>query len=194
MNKAVFFDRDGIIIKLIYNPDEVIVQTVKVPEQIEFIDGIGGLLKHTKEKGYLNIIASNQAGVGLEKISEENFEKVKTEMTSKLTGMGGVIDGQYYCFHFPTALIEKYRLECDCRKPKPGMLMQAAKDLDIDLNESWMIGDGINDVIAGKKAGCRTILLENNEGLEYARPISNEFNIKPDFVVKSLEDIKNIIR
>lgn len=194
MKKAVFFDRDGIIVKLIYNPDERRVETVKEPNQIEFMEGIAGLLKYTHEKGFLNIIASNQAGVGLKKISKEKFGLVREEMTNKLAERGGVVDGQYYCFHFPTALIDEYKKDCDCRKPKPGMILEAAAELGIGLAESWMIGDGINDVIAGRAAGCKTILLENNEGLEYARPLSNEFNIVPDYVVRKLDEIKDIIR
>lgn len=193
MRKAVFFDRDGIIVKLIYNPDERRVETVKEPGQIEFMEGVADLLKYTSERGFLNIIASNQAGVGLKKISEEKFALVRDEMTKRLADKGAIIDKQYYCFHFPTALIEAYKKECDCRKPKPGMILDAASELGIDPAESWMIGDGINDVIAGKTAGCKTILLENNEGLEYARPLSNEMNIVPDFIVRKLDEVKNII-
>lgn len=194
MNKAVFFDRDGIIVKLIYNPDDRRVEAVKEPVQIEFMEGIDDLLRYTHEKGYLNIIASNQAGVGLKKISERDFALVRDEMTKKLADKGAIIDRQYYCFHFPTALIEAYKKDCDCRKPKPGMILDAAADLGIDLAGSWMVGDGINDVIAGRTAGCKTILLENNEGLEYARPLSNEMNIVPDFIVRKLEEVKSIIR
>lgn len=194
MSKAVFYDRDGIILKLIYDNENGRIETAKNPSQIDFIPGIFELLKHTAALGYKNIITSNQAGVGLQKISEENFNAVKTDMTNILKNAGAVIDAQYYCFHHPSASLEKYRSDCDCRKPKPGMLLQAAKENDIDVTRSWMIGDSVNDVLAGHSAGCKTILVANLLESEYLRLLEKELQgIKPDFMVKTLEEIINII-
>jgi D-glycero-D-manno-heptose 1,7-bisphosphate phosphatase len=195
MNKAVFYDRDGTIMKMIYDPDEGIIQTAKKPSQINFVPGIIDIIKHTTSLGYKNIIASNQAGVGAQKISLKNFNNVKNEMTQLITKQGAIIDAQYYCFHHPSATIQKYKKDCDCRKPKPGLLIQASLEHNIDLNKSWIIGDSINDVLAGNSVGCKTILLANLDESEYLHVLEENLKgIKPNYLIKNLEEAINIIK
>ena len=92
----------------------------------------------------------------------------------------------YYCPHYPDGKIQKYKIECDCRKPKPGLILQAAREHDIDLSNSWMIGDILNDVEAGNRAGCKTILLDNGNETEW---IWNEIRT-PAFIVNNWKKIQ----
>jgi D,D-heptose 1,7-bisphosphate phosphatase len=152
------------------------------------------LLQYTQKLGYKNFIVSNQPAIGLGKITMDIFQNITEAMIAQLSKQGITIDGQYYCFHHSFATIEKYRKDCDCRKPKPGLLLQAAKEHTIDLKRSWMIGDGINDILAGHAAGCKTILLGNNLESEYLRLLEKELQgVKPDAIVKKLTDVPAII-
>lgn len=194
MNKAVFYDRDGIIVKMLYNPELGTIDTVSQPSQISFIPGIYDLLKHTSSLGYKNIIISNQPAVGREKISEKGFEEVRNEMLKKLKEQDAIIDDDYYCFHHSHASILKYKKICDCRKPKPGLILEAAKKHKIDLSKSWMIGDSVNDVRAGHSAGCKTILIADLYESEYLRVLEENLEgVKPDFLIKKLKEAIKII-
>lgn len=194
MKKALFLDRDGVIVQMVYDPEYGTIDTVKNEDPIEFVPGIIELLKFAKKKGYLIIMVSNQPDIGLEKISKKKFEQIRQKINQLLKKEGIVFDGEYYCFHHPFAKIEENRQKCECRKPNFGMLTKAATDLNIDLKESFMIGDGVNDIIAGSKAGCGTILLGNIVEAEYLRILEEKLEeVKPDHLVKRLEDITKII-
>lgn len=194
MTKAVFYDRDGIIMKMAYDLEHGLIETAKKPSQIAFVPGIVELLKHTTSLGYKNIIISNQAGLGIKKISQKNFDAVREEMTVRLKKEGAIIDAQYYCFHHPFASIIKYKKKCACRKPEPGLLLQAAKEHDIDLTKSWMIGDSVYDVLAGSAAGCRTILLAFLYESEYLRILEEKLKgTKPDYLIRELKEAISII-
>jgi len=190
MNKALFIDRDGIVIKMCYDRQSGTVDIARCAEEVELMPGIIELLKKSKKKGYLNILISNQPQIGLKKINKKNFRKVKEKWTELLKKEKVILDGQYFCFHHPFAKILKYKKACKCRKPNPGMILQASKEFDIDLRKSWFLGDGVNDVMAGKKAGCRTILLGNIIETEYLRVIERKLKgIKPDLLVKNLREV-----
>lgn len=192
--KAAFYDRDGIIIKMVYDLEQGLIETAKKPSQITFVPGIVELLKHTASLGYKNIIISNQAGLGIKKISQKNFDAVREAMIERLKKQGAVIEAQYYCFHHPFASIAKFKKKCGCRKPQPGLLFQAAKEHDIDLAASWMIGDSVYDVLAGKAAGCSTILLGYIHESEYLRILEEKLNgKKPDYLIRNLKEAINII-
>lgn len=194
MSKAAFYDRDGVIMKMVYDLEQGLIETAKKPSQISFVPGIAGLLKHTKSLGYKNVIISNQAGIGIKKISQKNFDAVRRTMTERLNKKGAIIDAQYYCFHHPFAAITKYKKKCDCRKPAPGLLFQAAKEYDIDLSKSWMIGDSVYDVLAGNAAGCRTILMGYIHETEYLSILEKKLNgVKPDYLIKNLNEAMKII-
>ena len=112
-------------------------------------------------------------------------------MKEELAKKGAFLDGEYYCFHHPEAKVETLKANCNCRKPEPGLFFKAAKDMNIDLSQSWMIGDGITDIQAGKKAGCKTIHVckikcENCN-------LMNENDAYPDINVTNLEDVIPII-
>lgn len=194
MNKAFFLDRDGIIIEMIYNISHGNIHTALNSSQIKFVHGIFKLLNKTKNLNYKNIIISNQPDIGLKKISINNFKKNRQKINQILQKKGIQLEAEYYCFHHPFAKIAKYRQVCDCRKPAPGLLFQAAKDNNIDLKNSFFIGDGITDVLAGGSAGCKTILLANISESESLRILEKKLKgKKPDYLVKNLEEVIKII-
>ena len=158
-NKAVFLDRDGVINELIYYQEHGIVDSPFTPEQFKLFPWAGKSIKKLSKEGYKVIIVSNQPGIAKGYLSRKGFERIREQMLSALKAQGAFIDGEYYCFHHPEAKVKSLRVNCKCRKPSPGLLLQAAEEHDICLAESWFIGDGLTDVQAGKSAGCKTILL-----------------------------------
>jgi len=193
--KAVFFDRDGTIIKLAYYEDAETIDTVSKPDQVELTPDIGEVLRYLKGLGYLLIVVSNQPRIGIRKMTESMFEEIREKFISKLKEEGVVLDKEYYCFHHPFASIEKYRMKCECRKPGIKFFKEAEKEFNIDLAKSWMVGDGVNDVIAGYKAGVKTILLANLLEAAYLSILEEKLGgVKPDFVVKKPKEIIEIIK
>lgn len=195
MNRAVFLDRDGIVNELVYYPEPGIVDTPINTSQVRLVFGIDKLINNAKKLGFLIIVISNQPSIGLKKIKEKDFRSIEKKIIESLLEKGINLTASYYCFHHPYAKLTKYRQECNCRKPKIGLFLKAAKQFDIDLSKSWMIGDGVDDVIAGKNAGCKTILLANINSAENLRIIEKQLeNIKPDFIIKKLPEAIKIIK
>ena len=157
--KAIFLDRDGVINELIYYSEHGIIDSPFTPEQFRLLPKVAQAITKFHELGFKVIIASNQPGIAKGYLSEETFAEIRNKMEKELAKEGVFLDGEYYCFHHPEAKVERFKVNCKCRKPEPGLLLKAAKDMDINLSQSWMIGDGLTDVRAGKSAGCRTILL-----------------------------------
>ncbi|RFS17539.1 D-glycero-beta-D-manno-heptose 1,7-bisphosphate 7-phosphatase [Emticicia sp. C21] len=159
MNKAVFFDKDGTLIKDVpYNIDPLLVELEK---------GVIESLRRLQQMDYQLVIISNQSGIALGFFSEQNFLRLKDYLLKLFEIEGVVFGGFYYCPHHPNGKNSNYNKTCDCRKPAPGLLLQAAKELDIDLNASWMVGDILHDVEAGNQAGCRSILINNGNETEW---------------------------
>lgn len=193
-NKAIFLDRDGVIIKMHYNLEFGTIDTPTTVKEVAFVPGIFEFLHFAKKHGYMLILISNQPGVGIKKISLTMHNKMRDYITKTLRKEGIVLDGQYYCMHHPYASIQKYKKICTCRKPKIGFFLQAAKEFDIDLKKSWMIGDGVGDIIAGNNAGCKTILVGNILEAEYLRILEEKLGkSKPTNLVKNLSEIKSIL-
>jgi D-glycero-D-manno-heptose 1,7-bisphosphate phosphatase len=165
-NKAVFLDKDGTLINDIpYNVD---------PDLITLSDDSAEGLKMLQEAGYLLVVVSNQAGVAYGYFTEDDLVPVKNRLFELLKEQGVELDGFYYCPHHPYGNTARYAVACDCRKPAPGMLYKAANNMEIDLESSWMIGDILNDIEAGERAGCQTILIDNGNETEWAL---NEYRI-----------------
>ncbi len=151
-DKAVFLDRDGIINKDIGYIDSI--------EKIIFLKEVPQEIKRLRAEGYKIVIVTNQSGVARGFFTEEKLGEINQEIVRKLKDEGAVIDKVYYCPHLPDALIEKYRLDCNCRKPKPGLIIKAAEELNLDLSKSFIIGDSERDIEAGKRAGCKAVLIQ----------------------------------
>lgn len=191
MNRAVFFDRDGVINELIYYEEQGIIDSPFTVEQLKLFPRAGEAIKKLAGAGYKVGIVSNQPGIAKGHLSRETFEKIGQKMKEGLARNGASIDGEYYCFHHPDAVIESLRVNCECRKPKPGLMLQAARELNIDLSQSWMIGDGLTDVKAGKSAGCKTILLGRMK-CELCQ-LMDEEDARPDAIASNLLEAVSII-
>lgn len=195
MHKAIFLDRDGIINELIYYPESGIIDTPINISQVKLVFGIDQLICKAKKFEYLVIVISNQPARGLNKIKDKGFDLIDKKINDLLLEKDVKLDAFYYCFHHPHAKLAKFRKNCNCRKPKIGLFKKAAKKYDINLSKSWMVGDGVDDIKAGKRAGCKTILLSNINSAENLRIIEEQLGkIKPDFIIKKLPDALDIIR
>ncbi|MFK7959991.1 MAG: D-glycero-alpha-D-manno-heptose-1,7-bisphosphate 7-phosphatase [Phycisphaerales bacterium] len=154
MQSAVFVDRDDTLIR---NSGDL-----GDPDLVELLPGVADGLKSLREAGYRLIVVTNQGGVARGRYSEDDVDRVHrriAELVDDAAGEAEVLDRFYYCPYHPKGTVESYRREHFWRKPRPGMLLQAARDLDLDLASSWMIGDQMRDIEAGRAAGCRTILM-----------------------------------
>jgi D-glycero-D-manno-heptose 1,7-bisphosphate phosphatase len=176
-NRAIFIDKDGTLIKDVpYNVD---------PALIQLQPGVKETLIRFKSEGFMLILVSNQSGVAHGFFKSEALDAVVERLDSLLGP--AEFDGVYFCPHHPQGKINA--IDCDCRKPKPGMLLAAAEDYDIDLSRSWMIGDILNDIEAGKRAGCKTILLDNGNETEWIVYDDRQ----PDFVVQDWYEAADVI-
>ncbi len=191
MNRAVFLDRDGVINELIYYPEQGIIDSPFTVEQLKLFPWSGKAIRRLTEAGYKVVVVSNQPGMAKGYLSRETFEKIRQKMKEELAKNGVSIDGEYYCFHHPDAAVDSLRINCDCRKPKPGLLLQAGREMNIGLSQSWMVGDGLTDVQAGKSAGCKTILLGKVK-CELCHLMEEE-NSRPDAVALNLLEAVAII-
>jgi D-glycero-D-manno-heptose 1,7-bisphosphate phosphatase len=191
MNRAVFLDRDGVINELVYYKEQGIVDSPFTVEQFKPLPWAGDAIKKLSEAGYKVVIVSNQPGIAKGHLSEETFRGIVEKMREELAKKEAFIDGEYYCFHHPEAKVERLKANCECRKPSPGLLFQATKELNIDLSQSWMIGDGLTDVKAGKNAGCRTILLGRMK-CELCQ-LMDEMDASPDFIVPNLLEAARLV-
>ena len=127
-----------------------------------------------------------------ERLSHGTFlKKIQKKMEQELAKTGSYLDGQYYCLHHPEGTNKEYTKVCECRKPKPGLILKAAEKHDIDLANSWMIGDGVTDIKAGQNAGCKTILIGRMK-CELCNLLEDE-NAKPDFIASNLYKASVII-
>ncbi|WP_373323011.1 D-glycero-alpha-D-manno-heptose-1,7-bisphosphate 7-phosphatase [Desulforamulus aquiferis] len=151
MNKAAFFDRDGTI--------NVEVNYLYKIEDLKFIEGIPELIKKYNDNGYKVIIVTNQAGIARGYYTEEDMHKLHRHINAELKKIGAHIDAFYFCPHHPEHGIGKYKVDCNCRKPKPGMIEQAIKDFDIDVSQSILFGDKPWDIEAGEKCGILSIVV-----------------------------------
>lgn len=165
--RAVFLDRDGTINKY--------VGFLRNIDEFELLDGVAEAIKKINASGYLAIVVTNQPVIARGEVSFEELQEIHNKMETLLGEQGAYVDAIYFCPHHPhkgyAGERPELKIDCDCRKPKPGMLMQAAKDFNIDLINSWMIGDGENDILAGKNAGCHTALIQS-EQKEYGQEVS----------------------
>ena len=181
MQKAVFIDKDGTLVKDIpYNVDPNLIVF-----EINIIKGLTELQQH----GYKLIIVSNQSGVAFGHFTEDALVVVRNKIEGMLAEYGIRLDGFYYCPHHPEGTVGRYRVDCDNRKPAPGMLLAAARDFDLDLAECWMIGDILHDVEAGNRAGCKTVLVDNGNETEWKWNKDNQ----PDFTAKSIDEAARLI-
>jgi D,D-heptose 1,7-bisphosphate phosphatase len=180
-NRAVFLDKDGTLIEDVpYNVN---------PDLMRLTSGAVEGLRSLHAAGYKLIIISNQSGVARGYFPEEALLAVEARSRQMLAEMGVVLTGFYYCPHHPDGYVPGYNINCSCRKPEPGLILDAAKEHGIDLASSWFIGDILNDVEAGRRAGCKTVLIDNGNETEW---VLSSLRL-PHYIATDLADAARII-
>lgn len=157
--KAIFLDRDGTINKYVGFLTDI--------NDFELLPGAAEAIQAINESGYLVIVITNQPVVARGEVTFDQLQEIHHKMETLLGQKGAYLDGIYFCPHHPDRGFEgeipELKIDCECRKPKPGLILKAADDFNIDLEQSWMVGDGKNDILAGKNAGCRTALVGSED-------------------------------
>lgn len=157
--KAIFLDRDGTINKYV-----VFLRNI---EQFELLSGVSEAIRKINQSGYLAVVVTNQPVIARGEVTYTELQEIHNKMETILGKDGAYLDGIYFCPHHPDkgfkGEVKELKINCNCRKPNPGLLLQAASDFNINLEQSWMIGDGKNDIQAGKNAGCKTVLIGDDE-------------------------------
>ena len=171
--RAIFLDRDGVINKYVGFLTDI--------NEFELNDGVSQAIKKINDNGYLAIVVTNQPVIARGEVTFEELEQIHYKMETLLGLDGAYVDAIYYCPHHPhkgyEGEIPELKIECECRKPKPGMLIQASKDFNIDLSKSFMIGDGENDMQAGINAGCATIFIGEDKDCQCADSLLSAVNM-----------------
>lgn len=173
MKKAIFLDKDGTLIQNVpYNTDI---------SRVVLAAGAAEALRQFRHAGYALVVITNQSGIAHGYFDEEKFQALMQQLCAMLPVP---LDGWYCCPHHPEGTIPAYAITCNCRKPQPGLILQAAEKLGIDLSASWMIGDILHDVEAGNRAGCRSALIINGGETEWElSPLR-----QPVFCAENLEE------
>lgn len=180
--KAIFLDRDD---TLIHDPGYI-----NDPDQVQIIEGVPAALKELSSMGFKLVIVSNQSAVARGIITEKKLEQIHDRLKELLAKDQVSLDAIYFCPYYLNGAIKKYRKDSEFRKPNPGMLFKAAEEMNIDLNQSWMIGDHSKDVEAGLRAGCKTILIRNGSDID----AFEENSVNPDFYAVNLTEAVNVIK
>lgn len=190
-SRAVFLDRDGVLNDLVYHEEEGHIGSPFSSKQLKVYPYAADTVKKIQEMGYQVIVISNQPGVAKKQFSYGELMKMNAKIKGELSSVGCSFDAEYYCLHHPHALIKKYKVECDCRKPKPGLLLRAAREHGLDLRNSYFVGDALIDVKAGKAAGCKTVLIGSMTDL-LNRTIERE-RAEPDYMVGNLKEVVDVL-
>lgn len=176
-NRAVFLDRDGTINKEVHHLSHV--------DQFRLLPNAGEAIKWMNEAGFMVVVITNQSVIARGILSEESLAEIHELLKEKLAAQGARVDAVYYCPHHPTAGDGPLSISCNCRKPRPGMLLQAAAELNIALEHSFMVGDTVSDLASGHAAGCRTALVRTGHGTEAEKQL-NGHSIQPNYIAPDL--------
>jgi D-glycero-D-manno-heptose 1,7-bisphosphate phosphatase len=180
-HRAVFLDKDGTLVEDVpYNVD---------PSLIRLTPGAAAGLSQLHAAGFLLIVVSNQSGVARGMFPEEALTSVHKRLAELLADLGVPLRGFFYCPHHPEGSVARYADPCSCRKPEPGMIRAAAREHGVSLADSWLVGDILDDVEAGRRAGCRTVLLDNGHETIWRRSPLRQ----PDFLAADLEEAARLI-
>jgi len=186
-DKAIFLDRDD---TLIDDPGYI-----NHPEQVKLLDGVAEALIQFKKLGYKLIVVTNQSGVAHGIVTEKVLGEIHERLEHLLVEKNAFLDRIYYCPYHPDGVVQKYRKESNCRKPSPGMLLKAADEMDIDLGQSWCIGNSSRDIEAGHRAGCKTILMDMPPSHQ-RQPASSlsPAGVSPDYKAVNIKEAVNIVK
>ena len=171
--QAAFLDRDGVLLQ-----DE---GPITRPDEVVLIESVPEALDELRAKGYLTIVVSNQAVVARGLACEEDVDTIHERIQELLRAAGApTIDAFYYCPHHPNATVGRYRCQCACRKPRPGLVLQAAREWRIHASDSYLVGDRMTDILAGCRAGCTTVLVHS--GRHKDPPIESVDGLPADII------------
>lgn len=169
--RAVFLDRDGTLVEPRHYP--------RLPEELVLSPGISDPLRRLQAAGFRLVVVTNQSGIARGYFDAAALDRMHAHLAAELDGLGVSLDGIYACPHHPDGVVPELARDCACRKPRPGMILRAAAELDIDLGRSWLIGDILDDVEAGRRAGCRTVLVDLG-----TEPVPGDAIRRPDYVAR----------
>lgn len=185
-DKAIFLDRDDTLIE---DPGYI-----NHPDQVKLLDGIAEALIELKALGYKLIVVTNQSAVARGIVTEKVLGEIHSRLKQLLAEQGAFLDKIYYCPYHPDAVVPKYRQESDFRKPNPGMLLKAADEMDIDLSQSWCIGNSSRDVEAGRRAGCKTIQVDMPSHQKQSDSGLSLAGVTADHKAVNIKEAVNIIK
>lgn len=189
--RAVFLDRDGVINSYVIHPEFGTVDSPATAAQFSFLPRAAQALARLAKLDLLIIVVSNQPGIAKRKFTATHLDAMTRKMLALARAAGGRIDAVYYCRHHPQAALPLYRKKCDCRKPKPGLLLEALRDWDIDPVGTYMVGDGASDILAGKAAGSTTLFLSDRKC--YVCDELSRLNARPDYLTSDLLEAAEVI-
>jgi len=177
---TVFMDKDGTLIEDVpYNVD---------PRRVRLANGAAEAIRLLSGAGYRLVVVTNQSGIARGYFTEHELGEIEAHLAAELRALGATLDGFYFCPHEPTG-VNEYGIVCSCRKPEPGLVLRAARELRVDLSRAWFVGDTWMDVVAGRRAGCRTIMI----GPEHRDARELPDSKRPDHAVPDLLDAARII-
>ena len=177
---AIFLDRDGTLVYPRHYPSR--------PEELQLYEGIGPGLRLLQRAGFKLVVITNQSGIARGLFGVRELERMHRHLRAALARQAVRLDGIYFCPHHPDGVLPALAVRCNCRKPRPGMLLHAADDLKLDLERSWIVGDILDDIEAGKRAGCRGVLVD----LGTERVPTTRWR-RPDFVARATRHALRII-
>lgn len=179
--RALFLDRDGTLVHPRHYPSR--------PEELCVYHGIGRELRRFQEAGFRLVVITNQSGLARGLFTSADLRRMHDHLITELARSSVQLDGIYHCPHHPDGVIPELSVRCRCRKPEPGMLLQAAADLGLDLQRSWVVGDILDDVEAGNRAECRSILVDLGTESPPDQPLR-----RPEFVARDTRHALRMIR
>jgi D-glycero-D-manno-heptose 1,7-bisphosphate phosphatase len=190
--RAVFLDRDGVINALVYHQDAGVIDAPFTRSQFRLLPRVPEAIRLLNDLGLPVVVVSNQPGIAKGHLKPEMLRWFDRTMLSRIHSVGAHIDRIFYCLHHPEAKVRTLRRRCHCRKPETGLLEEAAAQLKVSLSDCYMVGDGIPDLLAGKRAGCKTIFIGRwkCEICQFAQP----YDVRPAFVAKDLWEACQLIR
>ena len=181
-DKAIFFDRDDTLIE---DPGYI-----SSPEQVKLLTGVPRALIELKALGYKLVVVTNQSAVARGIVTEKVLGDIHSRLKQLLAEKNAFLDEIYYCPYHPKGVVKKYRQDSELRKPNPGMLLKAAEDMDLDLNQSWCVGNSSSDIEAGLRAGCKTILIDLPSRKLQLKPGES----RPDYKAINIKEVVNIVK
>jgi len=187
---GVFLDRDGVINSLVHKRG--VIDSPFTIRQFRLLPGVGTAVRRLNRLGLKVVVVSNQPGVAKGNFTAGALREMTEKMERGLRRSGARLDGIYYCLHHPQARIKKYRARCVCRKPMPGLLVRASREMGLDLRTSFMVGDNLTDIEAGKAAGCTTLFIGDWK-CDICRHMKTK-KVKPDHIARDIMDAVRIVK